>query len=315
MHKDLGGDVLDVALATVELCDASGIDVDEDDALAGVGEGLRERDADVAGSDDGDLALHRVGIVATSTCAIRSEACPSPYSTGGSRASVADATRPASRLGIVVDEHVRALRDGVDPLRRRTDGDARHAVPVRLLLEAAGVRDDHARLRCERGELEVAQRLDQADVVAERELLLVDTRSRARVHREDDHLVDPVEPSTIRRGAAARRSPGGGSSPRRSARLVRHRKRRSRDRCERRVRVGHHVADDVDPAHDASRSRASPRAVVRAEEEPRQAVRPRSGVLLGHRQVSAAEPGLDVRERDRASRRARAPARVEFVSP
>ena len=74
--------VLDVALALVQLGDAGRVDVHEQHALAGVGERAREREADVAGSDDGDVALHRLGIVATSTCAIRSEACPSPYSTG-----------------------------------------------------------------------------------------------------------------------------------------------------------------------------------------------------------------------------------------
>ena len=76
--QDVRGDVLDVALARVELGDASWIDVDEQDALARVGEGACERHADVAGAHDGDVALHRLGIVAASTCAIRSEAWPSP---------------------------------------------------------------------------------------------------------------------------------------------------------------------------------------------------------------------------------------------
>ena len=71
-------DVLDVALAGVELRDAVGVHVDEQHGLAGVGEGARERQADVARTDDGNVALHRVGIVAASTCAIRSEAWPSP---------------------------------------------------------------------------------------------------------------------------------------------------------------------------------------------------------------------------------------------
>ena len=76
--QHLGRDVLDVALAGVQLRDALGVDVDEQHALAGVGEGACEGQADVARSDDGDVALHRLGIVAASTCAIRSDACPSP---------------------------------------------------------------------------------------------------------------------------------------------------------------------------------------------------------------------------------------------
>ncbi len=82
-------------------------------------------------------------------------------------------------------------------------------------------------------------------------------------------------------------------------RLVRHGKRGARDRGEDPARVGHHVADDVDPPEDAFAPRASARAVVRAEEEPGEAVGLDPVVLLGHREVAAAEPGLDVRERNR----------------
>src|SRR5436309_3445762 len=56
---------------------------------------------------------------------------------------------------IRVDEDVCSDLDRVDPFRRRTRGDAGHAVPVRLLLEPARVGDDHARLRDERGHVEV----------------------------------------------------------------------------------------------------------------------------------------------------------------
>ena len=52
------GDVLDVALAAVQLRDALGADVDEQDGAPGVGEDLGERDADVAGADDCDVTVH-----------------------------------------------------------------------------------------------------------------------------------------------------------------------------------------------------------------------------------------------------------------
>ena len=77
-QQPLRGHVLDVALAPVQLLDARGVDVDEHDRLPRLGEGLGERDADIAGSDDGDVALHGPGIVLTSTLAILAEARPSP---------------------------------------------------------------------------------------------------------------------------------------------------------------------------------------------------------------------------------------------
>jgi hypothetical protein len=52
--QNLGGDVLDVALAPVELLDAVRLDVHEHDGVARVGEDLRERHTDVAGPDDGN---------------------------------------------------------------------------------------------------------------------------------------------------------------------------------------------------------------------------------------------------------------------
>ena len=45
-------------------------------------------------------------------------------------------------FGVVVDEHIRARLDGVHPLRRGSGRHARDAVPVRLLLETAGVGAD-----------------------------------------------------------------------------------------------------------------------------------------------------------------------------
>ena len=51
----LGGDVLDVARAGVDRLDELGHDVDDQHALPGVGEGQGERQADVAGADDGNV--------------------------------------------------------------------------------------------------------------------------------------------------------------------------------------------------------------------------------------------------------------------
>jgi hypothetical protein len=68
--------VLDVALAVVERLDDARLDVHEEDALAGLGEGVGERDPDVAGADDCDVPGH--GRVAYRAAAILSLAYPSP---------------------------------------------------------------------------------------------------------------------------------------------------------------------------------------------------------------------------------------------
>ena len=54
--------------------------VDEQDALARVGERLRERHADVAGADDGDVPVgsRRPEASERRAAATRSLACPSP---------------------------------------------------------------------------------------------------------------------------------------------------------------------------------------------------------------------------------------------
>ena len=155
--QPLRGDVLDVALAAVDRVDDVLDDVDEHDALAGLCEGLGVGHADVARADHCDLGVHRCGSVL--------KACGDPF--GG--VPVAVELRPVvghprradgldEPVGVVVDENVRTDLDRVHPFRRRPCGHARHAVPVRLLLEPAGVGDDHACLRGERGEVEVAER-------------------------------------------------------------------------------------------------------------------------------------------------------------
>ena len=76
-------------------------------------------------------------------------------------------------------------------------------------------------------------------------------------------------------------------------------KRRARQRCEEPARVGHDVADDVDPAQHSFRLERALRPVVGAEQEPGEAVGLDPVVLLRHREVATSQPGLDVRERDR----------------
>ena len=53
--EQLGGDVLDVALAAEDLLDPALADVDQDDAATGVGEDLGEGKPHVAGADDRDI--------------------------------------------------------------------------------------------------------------------------------------------------------------------------------------------------------------------------------------------------------------------
>ena len=74
----LGGHVLDVALAAHQLVDAGLDHIDQHGRAAGLDEHLRERHADVAGADDGDLWLHARERLQRRALAIFSEACPSP---------------------------------------------------------------------------------------------------------------------------------------------------------------------------------------------------------------------------------------------
>ena len=163
-------DVLDVAVAAVEPGDPRRIDVHEHDGLARLAEHLRERDPDVPGAHDGDVARadldgsrqlgcrhvllggHRAPIVPARARAIRSEAWPSPYKHGplGRHPGLGHGRDDA--VGIVVDQHVGALLDRVDPLGRGAQRHAGHAVPVGLLLEPAGIGCDHPgqRLRARR---------------------------------------------------------------------------------------------------------------------------------------------------------------------
>ena len=137
------------------------------------------------------------------------------------------------------------------------------------------------------------------------------------MHREHDELVDPVQavhdpsqPGLLDvRLAVDRRDDV-------RARLVRHRKRRSGDRAEEPVGVGHHVAHDVDAAEHFLAEEVRARAVVGAEEEPGEAVGLDPVVLLRHREVAAPKTGLDVCRAGSTRPRlhARLPS-VEFVSP
>ena len=145
-------------------------------------------------------------------------------------------------------------------------------------------------------------------MVTEHEPLFLHAGSRAWVDREDDHALDPVqplddvaEPWLLDVGLAVDRRDDV------RPRLVRHREARPCDRGEEPARVGHHVAHDVDAPEDALALERATRAVVGAEEEPCQAIRFDPVVLLRHREVTAPEPRLDVRERHgRVRRRARA---------
>src|SRR4051812_48114489 len=57
-----------------------------------------------------------------------------------------------------IDERVRAGAQGVGPLRRRAQRDARHTQPIRLLLQPAGIGDDARRAGDEREHREVPER-------------------------------------------------------------------------------------------------------------------------------------------------------------
>ena len=209
------------------------------------------------------------------------------------------ADRLGDRVRVVVDQHVRAHRDRVDPLGRRAHRDARHAMPVRLLLEPARVGRDDPRLRRGGREREVAHRLAQLDVRAERDAVRLEHRRGSRVGGEHDGLLDPREPLGDPAQALGPhvRLPVDGRDDVRAGRVGRW-DAFARDGREAEGRVGHHVADHLDTPGGALVSQRRRRSLVRAEEERREPVDLDPRALLRHRQVPAPQARLDVRERD-----------------
>ena len=165
--EPLRADVLDVALAAVQRLDDVRLHVDEQHAAAGLAEGRRERDADVAGADHGEVV---VGLPRTRRSSVQ----------GG---------RDAFR-GVAVAVERRRIGGkprGGERRRRASPGSAStfapastvstHSVlgrsvthgtpqPVRLLLQAARVGDDRLGAGDERQHLEVAERLDRSTFAA-----------------------------------------------------------------------------------------------------------------------------------------------------
>ena len=164
---------------------------------------------------------------------MRLAACRRRRAAARLRASRAAATAATSRSGSSSTSTLAPASTVSDPLGRRAQRHARHAVPVRLLLQAARVGDDHPRLRGERGEVEVAERLGRRGRAARARRA---ARPRTRVGREDDRLLEPVQ-ARRRSARAARgaRSPRGGRSRAGSGRA---RRRSARARRERSRAIG-----------------------------------------------------------------------------
>ena len=80
--------------------------------------------------------------------------------------------------------------------------------------------------------------------------------------------------------------------------IVRRRNPLARDRREAKRRVGHHVTHHERRSADTLGGERRDRALVGAEQKHREAVDLDPRPLLRHREVAAAKPGLDVRERD-----------------
>ena len=109
----------------------------------------------------------------------------------GGHGGLPDST--GQRRGVVVDENVRADLDGVDPLGARPQSDARHAVPVGLLLEPTGVGHDHPRLRGQRDEVDIAERRRGDDCPVQAETVSRQRSRSPRMDREDDGLGEAVQ--------------------------------------------------------------------------------------------------------------------------
>ena len=153
--------------------------------------------------------------------------------------------------------------------------DARHAGEVRLLLHAAGVGHDRARVAEQRGEVEVAERRREPDVRCRlqrgEQAGIGEARARARVQRQ--HRRQPAAPAAASTSSAqARRvvdvagAVRGGEQV--AARLdVVGRERlgaRARRRLQQLRDVDHHVADELDARRRPTRAAGSRRRSARS---------------------------------------------------
>ena len=127
--------------------------------------------------------------------------------------------------------------------------------------------------------------------------MLVERVPRPRMHREDeaalrgvDRVDDRAQPVRLGVRLAVDRQ-------HRVGRLVAAARSRRATGSKSRVASRHHVADHLPAAGDALRLELRRRALVGTEEQRRQPVDLDPVPLLGHRQVEAAQPRLDVRDR------------------
>ena len=228
---------------------------------------------------------------------MRSAACPSPYSGGasaGKRAALERFGEPV-RLG----ERVRAGRDGVDPLGVRAQRHARDAQPVRLLLQAAGVGDDDARRarRARASRDSRAARSPRRSAGSSMPFASSAWRVRGCTGKTNRRSASPsaatISPQPVGLGVrlAVDRQRG-----------VRRRRGPRRRVCAigAKIRVASAITSPTTSAFPPTPSDASC-AAERSSGQRRSAREPvdlDAVPLLGHREVEAAQPGLDVCDAD-----------------
>ena len=205
---------------------------------------------------------------------------------------------------IEIHQPVPAGGDRLDPFGRVAEGDARHAVQVRLLLHAARVGQAGGRRHEQRREVEVAQRRGEASGGARpfQQAGPLERRPRARVHGEDDrHLdgLDHLHERPDRLGQGVRRPVRGeddvpaGLDPGLCERV----RPPGCDRREYARDVDHDVADHVDAGGDALGGEVRDGRVGRAEAQVGEDVDHHPVQLLRHAPVERAQARLDVADR------------------
>ena len=197
-----------------------------------------------------------------STAAMRSPACPSQPG-GPSPGRFWAPARAASRAGPSVlrrDQPVGAGRERDGPLRVGAQRQAGHVEDRGLLLDAARVGDDGGRAADERQEVDVAERVDDAQVGHRLQAGRRERGAAARVERQDDGQAPRGLAQRAHEGGRGRRAcprwpAGAGSPPVRGGHAQpRHDRLRPQAIQVRQQRVDHGVAHEDDPlAADALR--------------------------------------------------------------
>ena len=186
-------------------------------------------------------------------------------------------------------------RDCLDPLGLGAQGDARHAMEIRFLLQAAGIGEDECSVLQQAVHVEISERLDYIKR-REQQPRSGRCRSRPRMDRKDDAALARRRRQKVDRPFQGSRIVGVlGAVQRRDciaaalkAEALEDLRPLLRARADKEGRVVHHVAHRTNALADAFAAQIRHRRLGRTEEEIARVVGEHAIDLLGHGTIEGA---------------------------